>query len=403
MTMARTADYTIQGFQYQFNKTLLEILKAQNDSIVTVEGIIEDIEIVNGDITSAIQCKYHETNTAYTVSAIYRPLLQMMHHFHFNSGGKVSYILFAHFPGLEPNEFVVDRTALQDALTSKNKDLTSLVTALNGTIDIDAFLLKFSACLGPTYDALVVETCSLLQAAGIAAVDVETLAYPNAIHLIATLSIRHDAKQRQITRAHLLATLQQIKTTAISQWTLSLKTRKALLEARRKQLKSNLAKNARVRYFLLHGESLHEFESKVVIFINDYLDKYHFKPAHVSTPVFCLATSEEQFRAIELRLHQKGITSNGGYVANVFDENWFLREPMTGKGENGGVKREFRVRILHWAKNGGVLNKRKGDDLFVLGMGGFSGLNVEDVSVEELGSESFEEIKYMIGLADVYE
>jgi hypothetical protein len=36
--MSRSADYTIQGFLYQFNKTLLEILKAQADSIITVEG-----------------------------------------------------------------------------------------------------------------------------------------------------------------------------------------------------------------------------------------------------------------------------------------------------------------------------------------------------------------------------
>lgn len=29
--MSRTADYTIQGFLYQFNKTALEILSAQDD------------------------------------------------------------------------------------------------------------------------------------------------------------------------------------------------------------------------------------------------------------------------------------------------------------------------------------------------------------------------------------
>lgn len=401
--MARSADYTIQGFLYQFNKTLLEILKAPSDSIVTVEGIIEDIEVVNGEFTDAIQCKYHETKSAYTPSAIFKPLLQMMYHFHLNSSAKVNYKLFAHFPTLKPEEFVVDKAALQDALASKNKDFTSYVTALSGKIDLDAFLLNFSATLGPAYDDLLVEACGLLKTAGISAVDVETLAYPNAIQLIATLSIQHDATQRKITRAQLLATLKQIKTTAISQWTLSLKTRKALLEARRKQLKSNLNSNTRLRYFLLHGETLQEFESKVVIFISDYLDKYHFKLVHVKTPVFCIATSDEKFQAIELRLYQKGIISNDGYVANVFFENMFLREPMTQKGERGAVKREFHIRILNWAKNREILNKRKGDDLFVLGTDGFSGLNVEDVNVEELGSDSFNEIKYLIGLSDVYE
>jgi hypothetical protein len=401
--MSRTADYTIQGFHYQFNKTLLEILKAPDDAIITVEGIIEDIEVASGDMINAIQCKYHEANTAYTASAIYKPLLQMMHHFQFRSHGKVNYLLFAYFPGMTQTDFVVNKATLEAALTSQNKDFVSYVKELTGKIDLDAFLLKFSACLGPAYDALVRDACALLQASGITAVDVDTLAYPNAIHLIASLSIRHDASLRQTTRAQLLATLRQIKSTAISHWTLSLRNRKELLAARRKQLRPNLGKNARLRYFLLHADTLLEFESNVVMFIHDYLEKYHFKPTHLSTPVFCISGTEEQFQSIELRLHHKGITPNCGYIANIFDESVFLREPMTQKTDSGVVKREFHVRLLLWPKNGGVLNKRKGDDLFVIGEGGFPGLNVEDVNVEEIGSESFDEIKYMIGLADVYE
>jgi hypothetical protein len=401
--MARSADYTIQGFLYQFNKTLLEILKAQADSVVTVEGIIEDIEIADGDLITAIQCKYHESNDAYALSAIYKPLLQMMYHFHLNSNGKVSYVLFAHFPGFSSETITVDKAALQQALKSKNVDFKIYVAALKDTIDLDAFLLKFTACVGPAFDALVTEACQLLQATGIAAADVQTLAYPNAIHLIANLSIRHDAEQRKITKKEFLSRLHQIKTTAISQWTLSLKTRQILLAARRKQLKPNLAKNARLRYFLLHADALHEFESQVVMFINDYLDKYHFKPAHVSTPVFCLATTEEQFRAIEIRLSQKEIIPNDGYFANEFDEGRFLREPMTQKGERSIVKREFDLRLLRWDTHEFLLNKRKSDDLFVLGSGGYGGLDIEDVNLEELATDSFDEIKYMIGLSDVYE
>lgn len=401
--MARSADYTIQGFLYQFNKTLLEILKAPPDSEITVEGIIEDIEVVADNLVTAIQCKYHESNDAYTVSAIYKPLLQMMHHFHFKSDGKVNYVLFAHFPGHTNETIAVNKAELQKALASKNKDFKTYVTDLKDVIDLDNFLLKFSTRIGPAFDELVTEACGLLQATGIAAVDVQTLAYPNAIHMIANLSILHDVNQRKITKNKFLSTLRQIKSTAISQWTLSLKSRKALLAARRKQLKTNLAKNARLRYFLIHGDALHEFESQIVIFINDYLDKYHFKPAHVSTPVFCLATSEGEFKAIESRLHCKGITLNDGYIADVFYEDSFFRESLTGKGEHGTVKREFSLRLLRWLPHGNLLNKRKGDDMFVLGVGGYASLNIEDVNVEELATESFDEIKYMIGLSDACE
>ena len=139
------------------------------------------------------------------------------------------------------------------------------------------------------------------------------------------------------------------------------------------------------------------------MFISDYLDKYHFKPAHLKTPVFCLDTSEELFKMIELRLYQKGIIINDGYVANVFDDSRFFRDPMTKKGDNGAVEREFSLRLLRGANPGTVLNKRKSDDLFVLGAGGYASLDVEDVNLEELATDSFNEIKYILGLNDVCE
>lgn len=96
--MPRAADYTIQGFLYQFNKTALEILKAQDDDKIAVEGIVEDIEVASATSLTAIQCKYHEASTSFTVSAVYKPLLQMLKHFSDNPTASVRYVLFAHFP-----------------------------------------------------------------------------------------------------------------------------------------------------------------------------------------------------------------------------------------------------------------------------------------------------------------
>jgi len=63
--MPRAADYTIQGFLYQFNKTALEIVKAQDDDTITVEGIIEDIEVASSASLMAIQCKYHRSEHSF--------------------------------------------------------------------------------------------------------------------------------------------------------------------------------------------------------------------------------------------------------------------------------------------------------------------------------------------------
>lgn len=98
--MSRSADYTIKGFLYQFNKTLLEILNSKDNSVIRVEGIVEDVEIVTPVLTTAIQCKYHEASEAFTPSSIFKPLLQMMYHFHTNGSVNIQYVLFAHFPSL---------------------------------------------------------------------------------------------------------------------------------------------------------------------------------------------------------------------------------------------------------------------------------------------------------------
>jgi hypothetical protein len=68
---SRVANYPIQGFIYQFNKTLLAILDSTDDAKVTVEGLIEDIDIIEPLKTTAIQCKYHESQTDFSLSIIW--------------------------------------------------------------------------------------------------------------------------------------------------------------------------------------------------------------------------------------------------------------------------------------------------------------------------------------------
>ncbi|MEC0664824.1 hypothetical protein P8864_02450 [Priestia flexa] len=68
--MSRAADHTIKGFLYQFNKTLNAILISNEKDNVQIEGIIEDIDIRSSIFTSAIQCKYHESNSQFNLSDI---------------------------------------------------------------------------------------------------------------------------------------------------------------------------------------------------------------------------------------------------------------------------------------------------------------------------------------------
>jgi hypothetical protein len=402
--MSRAADYTIKGFLYQFNKTILEILNSQDDSSINVEGIIEDVEIVTPVLTTAIQCKYHEASEKFTLSIIFKPLLQMMHHFHENPGLDIRYVLFAHFPSVtEDTKPTVGESELQDALNSKNPKFQKYIVALKGNIKINEFIPRFFMHFGPKFDDLVANVNAALKANGIPEDDIDTLAYPNSINMIAGMSVKHDPTERKITKQKFLGDLKSIRKTAISRWTMALRTRKQLLDARRKQLKTHLDTNSRLRYFVVDSKSIEDYSTEIVLFVKDYLDKYHSKPAHISTPVLSLCTSEDDFQDIQYRLSQKGIICADGYIANHFDESRFFRDPLSCKGSGGGIEREFLLRLLRWEDHGIILNNRKCDDLFIIGQSDYAALDTVDVNVEYLAATSLKEIKYVMGISNVYE
>lgn len=401
--MIRTADYTIKGFLYQFNKTVLEILRADDSATVNIEGVIEDVEVVTPTTTIGIQCKYHEASSGFTASAIFKPLLQMLVHFSANPIDKIKYVLFAYFPGAENKSPTVGKDECGAARSSQDKSLKKYIDKISSTINIDEFLKKFTMEFGPCYDKLVTQVTSALEDNGIPNGEIETIAYPNAIHIVAEISILHDPDKRNITRKQFLDRLNGIRTTAISRWTMALKTKDKLLKARRKQLKVHLDKNSRLRYLIIDPDTLSDYEAEIVLFISDYIEKYHFKPAHISTPLLCICTTRTKVQEIQHRLYTKGIVTTDGYVGAQFEESSFFRDPLSAKGTSGTIRREFVLRVTDWDNHSNVLNKRKCDDLFILGAPDCASLETIDVNVESLSGATIKEIRFIMGVSDVYE
>ncbi|WPD22475.1 MAG: hypothetical protein SD837_20085 [Candidatus Electrothrix scaldis] len=399
--MPRSADYTIQGFLYQFNKTILEILKAEPDASVNIEGLIEDIEIVSSKKMTGIQCKYHEAAKKFTQSAIYKPLLQMLKHFSRNPDHNVEYVLFAHFPGTGEECPIIGKQECEDALASKDKKFKDIIGEIPDHVNLDEFLHRFKMEFGPNYDSLVKEVILSLKDNNIPSEEIEALAYPNAIHIIACISILHDPSRRQITKTQFLDQLNDIRTTVISRWTLALSTRKKILDARRKQLKEHLNVNSRCRYFVIDPDNFRDFDTRFVLFLNSYLQKYHYKPTHINPPIFCVCASREDIQNIRSRLYQKNIRTTDGYVGGQFEESHFFREPCSRKINGSSIHREFDLRIIDWERHGAVINKKKCDDLFVFGNLNLDSIETSDVNVEELTSTTIKEIEYVMGISNV--
>ncbi|MCW2258083.1 hypothetical protein M2263_004174 [Providencia alcalifaciens] len=285
---------------------------------------------------------------------------------------------------------------MNSALQSKNKELQKLIAEVTG-VDIDEFLKVFAITITPRYDDLVEENVDLLVELGFNKSEVETLFYPNAIQIIGDLSIKHDEKFRKIKKIVFLEALRRIRSTAVSQWTLALKTRQKVLEARRKQLKINLSTNVRLRFLVMFPAQLEQFDDQIVLFIKSFIDRYHFKQVHTHTPLFALDVPQNLFDEIAERLIGKDVVPNLGRPVKAFSESNFFREPMVQKD-----KKEFVLRFIRWEDYKNLQLKTKADDFFVIGDGDIAGLDLQDVNLEILCAEKFDEIKYMMGMSNAY-
>jgi hypothetical protein len=402
--MSRTADYTIQGFIYQFNKSLLEILNDEDDSTISIEGIIEDIEVKTPMTTKAIQCKYHEEQEKFTLSSIYKPILQMMEHYFDNPDQNIEYRLYAHFPSeADGSELELTEEHVTVIFQSRDKRFEKIINKLNGKVNIEGFLQRFTLEFGVSLSVLIENIILALGRNGLATEDIDTLFYPNAIQKIADLSILHKAELRVIKKSTLLNDLQYIRKTAITRWTRSLLTMESIMKTRRKQLKVNLDKNSRTRYFLLSQSSISNFSEEIVNLIVDFLNKYHFKEVHDKTPLFCIDCSPEIFKEIRIRLHKKNINYNDGLVTDdFFDKTKFSRSPIRTKiGKSLYI--EFQIKLLRFDDIAvELVNENKCDDFFLFSKE-LPKLDFQDVNIEHIDLNEINQIKFIMGMSDTYE
>ena len=233
--------------------------------------------------------------------------------------------------------------------------------------------------------------------------ELDGLVYPNAIHLIATLSIQHNEPDRKIGKTQLLGKLKSLRKTLITRWTLALRSYKQMMSHRKRQLAAHLRHNARSRHFLISQSTVEDFDERIVTFIKEYLAKYHFKSSHTSTPIFCLECDAQKFDDIRWRLHQHGIRFADGYIGSKYDEDFLLREPLHLYKGRTILKREFQIRLVRFSPECTILHKYKSDDFFIVRNGTFCNVDLKDVNDEPLAVTNLKELSFLLGLSDAYE
>lgn len=395
--MARTAEYSIKGYLYQFLRYLSEILVAGPESKVTIEGAIEDIDVAAPGFTTAVQCKYHEQADKFTLGKIYKPILLMLEHFsqYATLTPKVYYRLFCHFPD-QSGSRALTKSELDTVLATGSDPLKAIIKRIAAGADHDEFLKRFTIEFGQSTDGLQQTVLDALRARGFSAEDVEAIIYPNAIQRIVDLATQPSLTDRTIDPSAFLGALHEVRQVTFTRWTRELATRAQIFKRLRDDLRPSLGHNARGRTFVLDPSGIERFDEDVVRFIKKFVERYCCKYLHSNPPLFMIL-GDFDVGELETRLHDVGLRCANGLVGAAFRSKDLFRRPM--------VKRtpfaiEFSLRLASRANVTEDPAKRP-DELFLVNVRN-DPWEHPDINVHRFEIERLSDLEYVLQLRNSY-
>lgn len=422
----RQANNTIKGYLYQFNKSLLEILCSDENASITLEGVIEDIDVQLSGTTTAIQCKYHE-DKKYQISSVAAPILEMVCHYCECTviGKNCSYVLYAYFAEnveqIDKKDFIayVNDTTNKDIQISyfhriyeiqdegilniankpqkSKKDKEKLISyysknrsSLKLCVDLEKFWEKFTYCKAEQFDELKRKIwVNLAEYAS--SEEVENLYYPNAFSIVANLSSKSNEGERTITKSELLNILFSKKSILITKWMLVATDTKKMLKNKKEYLSTFFASNTEIRAFIFSDKFITKNREKMVSFIQSYISKYFRKPKLHKPPIFIFDNGcEGVMQEVILGLFKYQKTVNDGMVGNTFLSESFIN--------NSGCAPNFTCKIT-MLRNISIdlLEKCLVNNLYVIG-NIEQPLNSQNYNVENIDIEDMNILKYLIGI-----
>lgn len=396
--MARTAEYSIKGYLYQFLRYLSEILAAGDGTAITIEGAIEDIDVVSPGLTTAVQCKYHEQADKFTLSKIYKPILLMLEHFSTNTvlTPEIHYRLFCHFPG-ETGTRSLSKAELDIVLATNDKGHKAIVARIAAGVDHDLFRDRLTIEFGQTTDDLQAAVVASLKAKGFSAEDVEAIIYPNAIQRIVDLATQSAINDRTVDPATFLAALHTVRKVTFTRWTRELATREQIFKRLRQDLKQSLGFNTRGRHFVIDPGTIDKFDDEIVRFLKRFADAYSFKYTHNNPPLFTFV-GDYDVGALQARLHDANLRCADGFVGGTeFRIKELFRQPWRKKAQ---PTLEFRLRIARRGIVTEPLPKRP-DELFLVNVPDDPWVH-PDVDVHRFEIERLSDLEYALQLRNSY-
>lgn len=357
--MDRTANATILGFNYQFNKSILEILKVEDDKTqIMLEGTKEDLDIFLPDKTIAVQCKYYESSENLTPSVLAKPIFDML--LSYIEDTTLNYKLYIHYKNssIEKKEDF-NNTIFTEILKTKNKSyikkyfpvIYNFDDSINKLlykkklesndikiiheyiekqgnsilkINIDDFVSKIDIFSAPSYDSLFDEIIQKIISDGHSEDDAINLIYPNFFYKVATISAYEDERERIIECWTFKNQVYKLKELLSTKWLKSLYSLEKYKKVIKNNLRIRLQNNSSVRVIYL--EISKYSNSEVASFIINYILKYNNKPRLNKCPIFIIEDKNyDNFSEIQTILYNNyKVSFENGDVARKFNLNKFI-------------------------------------------------------------------------------
>lgn len=347
----RSAHASIRGYCYQFDRTILEILAADPDTEVLVEGL-EDVDLLGPSRNSAIQVKYWASKKYSTPRSIHEPVELMLDAY--SKGTDHDFILHVHF-GQE--SYPPETLTLDDLRACLTRKTTKGGIQIHRDYEnytentLEGFTTRLKIRSGEDFET---QNSSVRKHLGryLAAseLDVNDLYYAAALAHIQSLAMNPDVDNRKINRTDFLARINN-RHALYTRWhteTVGADRYATGLARHLKQLKVlTPSKHKALVVSIGHDEA----ETQALA-CRLAVSEYGPGKIHTTKPwTLVIDGTDDQVRRVKLAVLKHGVGINDGYETIEFQTGAFDNPPVINRRGGGDVIKlaSYSLRIISMA------------------------------------------------------
>lgn len=329
--------YAIKGFEFQIDKTLLEVLSSADiDAILCLEQI-QDIN--NGDYV--MQVKYKEASKL-TPSVIRKPIIQLINEF--SSNQTKDYILYCYFADTNGYTEEVDLDFL-DTILGKEKDNFNSTTKTK-------FLGRFKLCFSKNFQNQFQLVLTKLQEYSFC------VSKDDAIYFYSILAdylrkkvVDNPPEQlasRQVTKNELLNHLNKGRRIIFLPSYREYRGEQEYFKLLKSQFKKPIKNQNTI---VLLGEIKESDSCNIPSLVYQIIVKHYYKATHDIKPLIFIVP-DKKTNEVKTHLIEQNYPFNDGYETILFSKNHFESPAVINKKTSGNkstsslLKTSFRARVI---------------------------------------------------------